>query len=155
MAACPHKRENGSPISSTKLGQRIARLLLFASAGGGKDQAPAGSYKLARSIFTPVAGLPFHETTLWFSLTYTSNKRSIHRAAAVACLRPSAKSAVRENSIKFSFVRDSVRRCAGGGARTHTILRSLDFESSASANSATPASREIETTNSRAKLKRF
>jgi hypothetical protein len=28
---------------------------------------------------------------------------------------------------------------AGGGARTHTTLRSLDFESSASANSATPA----------------
>ena len=28
---------------------------------------------------------------------------------------------------------------AGGGARTHTILRSLDFESSASASSATPA----------------
>ena len=28
---------------------------------------------------------------------------------------------------------------AGGGDRTHTILRSLDFESSASANSATPA----------------
>jgi dodecin len=27
----------------------------------------------------------------------------------------------------------------GGGARTHTILRSLDFESSASASSATPA----------------
>src|SRR5436309_8834174 len=32
---------------------------------------------------------------------------------------------------------------AGGGARTHTILRSLDFESSASANSATPASRKL------------
>jgi hypothetical protein len=31
----------------------------------------------------------------------------------------------------------------------------LDFESSASANSATPASREMETTNSRAKLKLF
>ena len=30
-------------------------------------------------------------------------------------------------------------KTAGGGARTHTILRSLDFESSASANSATPA----------------
>ena len=29
---------------------------------------------------------------------------------------------------------------AGGGARTHTTLRPLDFESSASANSATPAS---------------
>jgi hypothetical protein len=33
----------------------------------------------------------------------------------------------------------SNRESAGGGARTHTILRSLDFESSASANSATPA----------------
>jgi hypothetical protein len=31
------------------------------------------------------------------------------------------------------------RGIAGGGARTHTILRSLDFESSASASSATPA----------------
>ena len=31
------------------------------------------------------------------------------------------------------------RESAGGGARTHTILRSLDFESSASASSATPA----------------
>ena len=30
-------------------------------------------------------------------------------------------------------------RSAGGGARTHTALRPLDFESSASANSATPA----------------
>ena len=33
----------------------------------------------------------------------------------------------------------SDKKTAGGGARTHTILRSLDFESSASANSATPA----------------
>src|SRR5204862_7401767 len=32
-----------------------------------------------------------------------------------------------------------VRESAGGGARTHTALRPLDFESSASANSATPA----------------
>ena len=32
---------------------------------------------------------------------------------------------------------------AGGGARTHTILRSLDFESSASASSATPAKRIV------------
>jgi hypothetical protein len=29
--------------------------------------------------------------------------------------------------------------CAGGGTRTHTILRSPDFESGASTNSATPA----------------
>jgi hypothetical protein len=49
-----------------------------------------------------------------------------------------AKSA-RAIGDQFSLVRDSFRRFAGGGARTHTILRSLDFESSASANSATPA----------------
>jgi hypothetical protein len=30
------------------------------------------------------------------------------------------------------------RKLAGGGARTHTTLRSLDFESSASADSTTP-----------------
>src|SRR6476620_616521 len=33
----------------------------------------------------------------------------------------------------------NVQEPAGGGARTHTALRPLDFESSASANSATPA----------------
>ena len=33
-------------------------------------------------------------------------------------------------------------RAAGGGARTHTALRPLDFESSASASSATPAFRK-------------
>ena len=32
---------------------------------------------------------------------------------------------------------------AGGGARTHTALRPLDFESSASANSATPALEDV------------
>ena len=36
-------------------------------------------------------------------------------------------------------MRDSFRQRAGGGARTHTALRPLDFESSASASSATPA----------------
>src|SRR5437588_11895228 len=35
------------------------------------------------------------------------------------------------------------RTIAGGGARTYTILRSLDFESSASASSATPAKRIV------------
>ena len=44
---------------------------------------------------------------------------------------------------------------AGGGARTHTILRSLDFESSASASSATPAKANCETTVFRTKLKRL
>ncbi len=38
-------------------------------------------------------------------------------------------------------------KTAGGGARTHTILRSLDFESSASANSATPARRSLKLRN--------
>ena len=42
---------------------------------------------------------------------------------------------------------------AGGGARTHTTLRSLDFESSASANSATPASARVDTTKPATKLK--
>src|SRR4029077_1883580 len=74
IAACADKRENGSPISPAKLGERIARLLLFVSVVGGKDEAPAGSYKLARSLSTPVASLPVHERTLWVSFFYTSNK---------------------------------------------------------------------------------
>jgi hypothetical protein len=40
-------------------------------------------------------------------------------------------------------IQRSMKKIAGGGARTHTILRSLDFESSASANSATPAFRKL------------
>src|SRR5437867_3215517 len=46
---------------------------------------------------------------------------------------------------------------AGGGARTHTILRSLDFESSASASSATPAASKTDqqSTKFEQKLKRF
>src|SRR5437764_6258719 len=44
-------------------------------------------------------------------------------------------------------------RTAGGGDRTHTILRSLDFESSASASSATPARRD-QATKEKRKLKR-
>src|SRR5438128_7232944 len=47
-----------------------------------------------------------------------------------------------------------MKKTAGGGARTHTALRPLDFESSASANSATPAlSRERDDTVSAQKLK--
>src|SRR5882724_11013790 len=61
------KRENGSPISPAKLGERIAHLLLFTfRVCGGKDEAPAGRYKLARSVSAPVASLPVHERTLWF-----------------------------------------------------------------------------------------
>jgi hypothetical protein len=37
------------------------------------------------------------------------------------------------------ILRSTFKGTAGGGARTHTALRPLDFESSASANSATPA----------------
>ena len=40
-----------------------------------------------------------------------------------------------------------MKNIAGGGARTHTALRPLDFESSASANSATPARRSLKLRN--------
>src|SRR6266404_2341815 len=50
---------------------------------------------------------------------------------------------------QFTFVKRRFRGIAGGGARTHTILRSLDFESSASANSATPAQRTVKLRSSR------
>ena len=73
--ACVDKGENRSPISTAKLGEGATRLLLFAAIGGGKDEAPAGSYKLARSVSTPLATLPVHERTLGFSRFYTSNKR--------------------------------------------------------------------------------
>ena len=33
--------------------------------------------------------------------------------------------------------------CTGGGARTPTLLKEMDFESTASTNSATPASLNI------------
>src|ERR1700694_1690490 len=48
---------------------------------------------------------------------------------------------ITKNAPQKPFAQDFLldRKCAGGGARTHTILRSLDFESSASASSATPA----------------
>src|SRR5438093_8691241 len=54
---------------------------------------------------------------------------------------------------RFSLVKHSFERLAGGGDRTHTILRSLDFESSASASSATPARRD-QATKEKRKLKR-
>ena len=45
------------------------------------------------------------------------------------------------NERRFSNIQRPAlnENLAGGGARTHTALRPLDFESSASANSATPA----------------
>ena len=45
------------------------------------------------------------------------------------------------NELTFSNIQRLTlnKDLAGGGARTHTALRPLDFESSASANSATPA----------------
>src|SRR5436190_6524288 len=97
MAACPHKRKNGPPISPTKLGQRIARLLLFGSVGGGKNYAPARGDKLARSIPTAVFRLFVHERTLWSSLFYTSNKRRIHRPQLLASRE--SKSNFREKAI--------------------------------------------------------
>ena len=69
IAACADKRENGPPISPAKLGQRPARLLLFA-VGRGKDHAPASGYELTRSISALLANVPVHERTLWFSAFY-------------------------------------------------------------------------------------
>src|SRR5207253_1987226 len=46
-----------------------------------------------------------------------------------------------DNNSPISLVESRCRGSAGGGDRTHTILRSLDFESSASASSATPAAK--------------
>jgi hypothetical protein len=74
MATCADERENWSPISSAKLGQRVARLLLVASVGDGKNQAPAGSYKLTRFASALLGSLPVHERTLWFPPLHTSSK---------------------------------------------------------------------------------
>src|SRR5438094_5697051 len=46
---------------------------------------------------------------------------------------------MRRARLRSRFRSPLFARTAGGGAPTHTILRSLDFESSASASSATPA----------------
>src|SRR5437764_15484104 len=75
IAVSADERENGSPISSAKLGQRVARLLFFASVGGGKDKAAAGSYKLARSIFTPGASRAVIERTCAFPLFSSRTQR--------------------------------------------------------------------------------
>src|SRR5207244_483043 len=48
-----NKRENGPPISPAKLGQGVARLLLFAfGIGGGKDETPPRSREHARLAST-------------------------------------------------------------------------------------------------------
>jgi hypothetical protein len=63
------------------------------------------------------------------------------------------KAKIEANALKHgSKVATTFQRCL---IIKHLCNKPLAFESSASANSATPASREIETTNSRAKLKPF
>ena len=52
-------------------------------------------------------------------------------------------------SDQFPIVKQDSRGGAGGGARTHTALRPLDFESSASANSTTPAQGNLKLRSSR------
>ena len=44
-----------------------------------------------------------------------------------------------KNAASGCFQKQRHLRGTGGGTRTHTTLRSPDFESGASANSATPA----------------
>ena len=59
--------------------------------------------------------------------------------ASLAVCREHANKDALPGIERAAFNHSTPTNCAGGGARTHTILRSLDFESSASASSATPA----------------
>ena len=62
-------------------------------------------------------------------------KRRMKAALAFSC---------RELSQQVKqYVKSPINYGAGGGGRTHTLSRVLDFESSASANSATPATNII------------
>src|SRR4051812_23720728 len=72
------------------------------------------------------------------SLLYTSIKCQTGDPSRSFCVCADAK-LPRAIGGQFPSVTNWFTCAAGGGARTHTILRSLDFESSASANSATPA----------------
>ena len=64
-----------------------------------------------------------------------------HSASARLKLSLSKTSNARTPKV-FASRRPTSNEIAGGGARTHTALRPLDFESSASASSATPATRK-------------
>ena len=101
-----------------------------------------------RLVFFPVALTLLHDNLIsLYGLTRgrlepTRSCEDCHaernRGISGFSLRHTNKSAfsIQRRTLK---VQCSDKKSAGGGARTHTILRSLDFESSASANSATPA----------------
>ncbi len=61
----------------------------------------------------------------------------LRRFAPTAAVLP--REEAKEKRLTTSVVSRLLRSSAGGGNRTHTLLPELDFESSASANSATPA----------------
>src|SRR6266566_3763544 len=80
--------------------------------------------------------------------SFWNNSRSLHDYYALARVRENAvlnsgsarlKVPLSNVERRTSNVQHRTEGPAGGGARTHTALRPLDFESSASANSATPA----------------
>src|SRR5207247_3361348 len=89
--------------------------------------------------------MPLH--SLW------NNSRSLHDYCALVRVREgvvfhSASARLRRTlsnirkSSPAGVQHPTSNEIAGGGARTHTALRPLDFESSASASSATPAFRK-------------
>src|SRR5438132_440509 len=80
---------------------------------------------------------------------------SLRRKRIASCCRLDRKPlTMRRARLRSRFRSPLFARTAGGGDRTHTILRSLDFESSASASSATPARRN-QATKEKRKLKRL
>src|SRR5437773_2278029 len=79
---------------------------------------------------------------------------SLRRKRIASCCRLDRKPLMmRRARLRSRFRSPLFAQAAGGGDRTHTILRSLDFESSASASSATPARRN-QATKEKPKLKR-
>src|SRR5216110_3708033 len=74
----------------------------------------------------------------------------LRRKRIASCCRLDRKPlTMRRARLRSRFRSPLFARTAGGGDRTHTILRSLDFESSASASSATPAKGTVKLRSSR------
>src|SRR5438876_8577158 len=74
----------------------------------------------------------------WFAIKHCAKIR-MPRSAPQLGVKISGTVRIMPSGVEGRLPKLNTQEFAGGGARTHTILRSLDFESSASANSATPA----------------
>jgi hypothetical protein len=102
-----------------------------------KSATPTNAWRLASTKSQGEAWCVLWRVTQIFCKTpHDSTHRQSRRSKLIQAIRHlnGMTQIFREGTHSF-------RGIAGGGARTHTILRSLDFESSASASSATPALR--------------